>query len=167
MGGFLFVLGGILAGVFFAPLPFHVNVYFDVFSGKIGCNLRLFRFIKLLGGYLMPCAGGFAWHISNKKALLFTYLQMDEGRRSINEKDGFRIVKAQTVFEIGAEYILFTVAVQNALKGVALFSKSLQGFESKILLKNSDNFRAFIRITLHVRLWKQFLKLIKNAMVGG
>jgi len=167
MGGFLFVLVGILAGLLFAPLPFQVNVYFDVFSGKIGCNLRLFRMMKLLGGYLTPCPGGFAWHISKKKALLFTYLQMNEGRKSINEKDGFRIVKAQTVFEIGAEYILFTITVQNALKGVALFSSSLQEFESKIVLKNSDNFRAFIRITLHVRLWKQLFKLIKNAIIGG
>ncbi len=167
MGGFLFVLVVILLGLLFAPVPFQINVYFDVFSGKIGCNLRLFRFIRLIGGYLAPCPGGFAWHISKKKALLFTYLQMDEGRKNINEKDGFRIVKAQTVFEIGAEYILFTVAVQNTLKGASLFSKSLQSFESKIFLKNSDNFRAFIRITMHVRLWKQLVKLIKNAIIGG
>ena len=37
-------------------------------------GISLYEKIKLLGGYFTPCAGGFALHVSDKKARLISIL---------------------------------------------------------------------------------------------
>ena len=149
------------------PLRLHLDIYFDVSSGKVGAILRLFSKIKLLGGYITPCAGGCAWHISEKRAILFTYRQMQEGRRQFLEKSSVQLTKVQTLFEIGAEYLFFVKIVENLIKYLHFFSRPLQAYESKIVLKSGDCFRLFLRLEFRWMLLQQIFFMIKNLIKGA
>ena len=149
------------------PLRLHLDIYFDVSSGKVGAILRLFSKIKLLGGYITPCAGGCAWHISEKRAILFTYRQMQEGRRQFLEKSCVQLTKVQTVFEIGVEYLFFVKMVENLIKYLDFFSRPLREYESKIVLKRDDCFRSFLRLEFQWILLQQILFILKNLIRGA
>jgi hypothetical protein len=54
---------------------------------KLAFCVRAYRFIKLLGGYIATYKGGLAAHISDKKAVLIPYSDLD------NERKRFSVIK--------------------------------------------------------------------------
>ena len=149
MGGFLIFLGIVLLLIF--PIYISIDLYFDVVSGKIGCQISLYERIKLLGGYFMPCAGGFALHVSDKKAELFTYEQIEAGRKQISFVNGVRLTSIRWIAEISPEYLLGVWAVDNLFKTLFFFRNEKPIMESEIYL-NESGFRVFGRVCLRFNL---------------
>lgn len=167
MGGFLLCISAILLLLILIPIRLRFDVFFDVSSGKVGATLHLFSKIKLLGGYITPCSGGCAYHISERRAILFTYRQMQQGQKQFFEKSSIRLTKVQTVFEIGVEYLFFVKMVENFIKYLDFFSKPLQEYETKIVLKGCDCFRLFLRLEFRWGILQQLTFMIKNLIKGA
>jgi hypothetical protein len=146
MGGFLFAFFSlaVVSLLVFLPIFVSVDVYFDVVSGKIGCQLSLYEKIKLLGGYLQPCHGGFAFHLSDKKAKLFTYRQIDEGRKQVAIDRVFTIVSIRTIFEIAPEYLFGIYTLESLAKLIWLFFPQTPTIENRVVLQE-EGFRIFLR----------------------
>ena len=149
MGSFLIFL--VLALLLIIPIYISIDLYFDVVSGKIGCRVSLYEKIKLLGGYFTPCAGGFALHVSDKKAKLFTYQQIEAGRRQLSFESRLRIRSIKWIAEISPEYLFGVWSVDNIIKVMFFFKNQKPILESTICLKESG-FRIFLRMSLRFTL---------------
>ena len=158
MGSFLVFL--IVVLLLIVPIYISIDLYFDVVSGKIGCRISLYEKLKLLGGYFTPCAGGFALHLSNKKAKLFTYGQIEAGRRQLSIEGGLRVASIRWIAEIAPEYLFGVWTVDNMLKSVLLFQRQKPILESAIYL-NESGFRVFMRTTCRFTLLAMLIGLVE------
>ena len=60
-----------IALIFVLPLVISVYIYYDNINKRLFIAIYLFKYIKLLTGYIIPREiGGFYFHISNKKAII-------------------------------------------------------------------------------------------------
>ena len=158
MGSFLIFLMIVL--LLIVPIYISTDLYFDVVSGKIGCQISLYKKIKLLGGYFTPCAGGFALHVSDKKARLFTYQQIEAGGRQLTFESGLKVTSIKCIAEIDPEYLFGVWVVDNLLKTALLFQRQMPILESAVYLKESG-FRIFLRASLRFTLIAILQGLVK------
>lgn len=161
MGSFLLAIS-ILLFVILLLLPVTVTIetYFDSSTNKIGCLILLYGFIKLLGGYLAPCPKGVAFHVSDKKALIFSYKQMEEGRKRFSPKSGIRLNNAYVYVQTGAEYLLQALYVEQIVKWIALFGKQ-RNVISRITLHHGDSLHIYAKFSVQTRATRQIIELIK------
>ena len=158
MGSFLIFLMIFL--LIIIPIYISIDLYFDVVSGKIGCRVSLYEKVKLIGGYFTPCAGGFALHLSDKKAKLFTYQQIEAGRRQLSFESGIKVHSIRWIAEIAPEYLLGVWTVDNLLKTALFFQRQKPILESAIYLKESG-FRLFTRASLRFCLLSILVGLVE------
>ena len=60
-----------IALILIFPLVISVYIYYDNINKRLFIAIYLFKYIKLLTGYIIPREiGGFYFHISNKKAII-------------------------------------------------------------------------------------------------
>ena len=142
------------------PIYISIDLYFDVISGKIGCQISLYQKIKLLGGYFTPCSGGFALHVSDKKARLFTYQQIEAGRRQLSFESGFKITSIRWIAEIAPEYLFGVWTIDNLFKTLFFFRRRKPILERALYLKESG-FRIFARTSLRFSLLSILLSLVE------
>ena len=128
------------------PIIFHLNLYLDAKSGKIGCNIKLLGIITILGGYLLPCPGGFAWHISEKKAILFSYQAMNDGRRKLSTDKVIHVRSIQLILEISPQYLIPISIADGIFKIITPLVYRNTYLNSEIFLQHEDVFRAFGKI---------------------
>lgn len=151
-----------MALLLFIPIYFYTDVYYDIRDKKLGFCLTLYDKIKLVGGYATAIAGGVAFHISQKKALLFTYRDMDEERKKYSPQKGFHLKMVALAIETGAEYFLPTLFLQKTAKAcVAFFAENKRILRSEIALLNDDCFRVFGKIKVRITIFSQLCILIK------
>ena len=169
MGSFIFMLSllVVLLLVLLVPLYIQINAYFDVTSGKVGCVISLYGKIKLVGGYFSPCPNGFAFHISNRKAILFSYNQMHEKQKQFSSRIQSKISSIQLLAEIGPEYLLQSYLIDNFLKLQLFTARKEKIFHSKICLKNSDAFRIFLKVSIKLQLLSELFVWIKYLFRRG
>ena len=166
MGRFLVFLMVVI--LLILPIYISIDLYFDVVSGKIGCQVSLYEKIKLLGGYFTPCAGGFALHLSEKKAKLFTYQQIEAGRKQLFFESGLKITSIRWIAEIAPEYLFGVWTIDNILKTMLFCQRGKPMLESAMYLRESG-FRVFTRATLRftlILLLVGFVKYLYRRIKG-
>ena len=156
-----------VGALLFMPILLRVDLFFDFQCDKVGTNLSLYGLIKLLGGYATPCPNGIAFHISNKKALVFSFRQMGEEQKGFSQKHGLRLRKIQTAIEINAEYFLPCYAVAEIGKLVLLFKENAPSFENKVSFIADENIRLFARLSLSTFLAKEIFLNVKYILFKG
>jgi hypothetical protein len=90
----------------FLPLALKIVAHYDMNRKKFCFSIYLFSIIKLFGGYVATYPGGFAVHISKKKALLLPYNQVNNERKRFSFMNTFRLHSFVLMTETGAEYLL-------------------------------------------------------------
>jgi len=155
MGGFLFAsLALAIIGIFFLPIFIRAEFYFDLQSNKIGCRISLYGIAKVLGGYISPCAGGFAFHVSNKKAIFVPFQEWAKGQKSFAEKHGIRLRTVKAVVDADVDMLFPIFTIQELTKGVLLFFKNTPTLKTDVRFTNSENFRLFLRADFSTSLMK-------------
>ena len=139
-------------------------MYFDVASGKIGCNICLLGKIKLIGGYLSPCPSGFAWHVSKRKAFIFRYKDSNERRKKLSS-GAFKVSVINLIAEVSPNYLLGTSFIGGLFAALDSYKSGKQRIEIRILLNEQECFRVFARIALKTSLFLQ-LKLAVQYLSG-
>jgi hypothetical protein len=158
-----------------APIIFQLNVYFDTSSSKIGCSIMIYNKIKVLGGYFSACPGGFAFHTSDRKAMLFTYQQTEAARKRLSKSNIVKVRSINVITETAPEYLVGISIIENIVKGYILFYEGARNnramIKTKILLKGEDVLRVFLKISFQATIiqqifyWMQYLfrRLMKNG----
>lgn len=161
MGSFLISFMLILfLCIFFLPILFCINLYFDTKSEKIGCNIMLYGVIKIVGGYLFPCAGGFAWHVSKRKAVIFSYRNINDERQKLSTNKAFHLCDIQMITEISPQYLISVSMLDGVIKILVPALYRNTRLENTILLREEDGLRVFAKIQFTVQVWRLALKYL-------
>ena len=103
MGKPLFIILSIL--FLLLPIYFESDTYYDVSRRKFVFSLRLYKCIKIVGGYLATYKGGLALHISKNKAILLPYAEWKEEQKRVSILKIFRLHSLKIQFETNSDYL--------------------------------------------------------------
>ena len=161
MGSFLLaILILLFAILLLLKVTVTVETYYDSSCNKLGCVILLYGFIKLLGGYLAPCPKGVAFHVSDKKALIFSYKQMEEGRKRFSPKSGIKLNNARIYVQTGVEYLLQALYAEQVIKWIALFGKQ-RNVISRVTLHHNESLHIYAKFSVQTRATRQIIELVK------
>ena len=160
---YLFIAFAVLILLFF-PIFLSADVYYQIRNKKVGFCISLYGKIKLVGGYISTYNGGFAIHLSEKKALLTGYREMEERRKNFPFQDFFTFQKISLNIRTGAEYFLPLYALNLINSIVLCIRPALQErIKSKLGIENGDELKVSARVVLKMTIFKQLKGFIKYA----
>lgn len=90
----------------FFPIYLQMDGHYDMNRRKFAFGVYLYGRLRVLGGYVGVYPGGIAVHVSEKKAYLIPYNQMNSERKRFSFMRTFRLVSFVLTTETGAEYLL-------------------------------------------------------------
>lgn len=148
--------------VLFFPILLDADLYYQIRSKKLGFCISLYGKIKIVGGYISTYYGGLAIHLSEKKAFLTGYREMEERRKNFPFRDFFTLKKISLHIRTGADY-LFPLYTLNMVKSIftCIRPEYKKLLYSNLWLENGDELRLSARITVKITLFKQLKALIK------
>lgn len=83
------------------PLFLDINVLYLSERKKMFIGVYLFGFIKIIGGYVQKINEGFSFHVSEKKAFIFSYKNLFGAKEKIKPFMDYHFIKIKTVTETG------------------------------------------------------------------
>ena len=130
---------------------------------KLAFSISLYRFIRVFGGYIATYQGGLALHVSQKKAILVPYKQLNKESKRVSIIRTFRLKKINTTIETGAEYLLPSAYLQVIFR-ILFFAMGgkKEKIENNIWLTDGDTLRVTVNFTVRFNLFMLFVKLIKS-----
>ena len=108
MGGlFLFTkLFSILMIILFFPIFISGSIHLDFKRRKYAFCLKLYEKIRIFGGYATLYTEGIALHVTNKKAVLLPYKDINAKRKNFSFIKTFELISIKTIVESPAEGLL-------------------------------------------------------------
>ncbi len=151
-------LGFLLAFIFVLllvlPIILVTHLHVDLDKKMAGFSIRLFGFIKLLGGYIRPYAGGIALHVSKNKAILLPFADWKTEQKRISFYKCFRLIACDITTESGAEYLLPLSLVEI---GTRVFFFVNGGKKEKISnnfwLTDGNVLRISLRVAVYINIY--------------
>ena len=122
------------------PIFLRINLYFDEEQKKLYYGLRLYGVLKIYGGYLTLSKEGLIVHLTDKKATIIPYNQLNDEKKRFQITKGFQLLNYSQTTETSNDYTLAGV----------LFDSFLQILSTQYLaiLKNKKHFIKFKTRTL-------------------
>lgn len=158
---FLFGISGVAFFIvlLFLPISLKFVAHYDMNRKKFCFSVYLFSFLKLIGGYIATYQGGFAIHVSDKKAFLLPYSQINNERKRFSFMNTFRLVSAVLTTETGTEYLLQSALAHTALR-VLFFAKGgeKENIQNNLWLTEGD----VLRVSFFVKMKFTLFILLKN-----
>ncbi len=150
----------------FLPIPLKTNVHYDMNRRKFCFSVYLFYFIRIFGGYIATYKGGLALHISNKKAILLPYAQINNERKRFSFVKTFRLKSLTITTETGAEYLLPIALAHTGIR-TYFFAKGgkKEKIEQNLWLTDGDVLRVSLTFVVHFTLFmllREFVKFLKE-----
>ena len=135
---------------------------------KFAFVMHINKFFRVLGGYVATYHGGFALHISEKKAILLPYKEMNSKRKKISVVRTFRLKALAITMETGAEYILQMTALQEIFEGIFLsMGGKREKLERNLWLTDGDVLRISVSFVIRLNLYmimRNILKFLKEKV---
>ena len=143
----------------FLPIFLRTAVHFDMNRRKLCFALYLFGFLRIVGGYIATYKGGLAIHISEKKAFLLPYSQMEKERKKYSFIKTFHLSAFTLTTETGAEYLL-PVSLAHVILRTYFFAKGgkKEKIENNLWLTDGD----ILRVSMDVTVWFNILMLMRE-----
>ena len=166
---FFFLIAALLiAAILFFPIYLETDAHYDMNRKKFAFAVYLYKHIPIIGGYVATYPGGIALHVSQKKAILVPYKQLDSQRKKFSIFKTFRLKGFNLTTESGAEYLLITSAA-HALLRTAFFIKGgkKEYIENNLWLTDGDVLRISLNCLLYFNLYillKSFVKFCKEKI---
>ncbi len=173
MGKFFFsnpIFIAVLIGIALLFLPIYLTLdgVYDLNRRKMAFAVRLYKFIKILGGYIATYTGGLAIHLTKNKAVIVPYLQLNNERKRFSFMGTFRLKSCLLTTETGAEYIPLAMLVHATTRTYyTLKGGKATGIENKLWLTDGDVLRMAFRFTVSFNLFivlKMFLAFLKEKL---
>ena len=156
----------ILALLFF-PIYVKMDGHYDMNGRKLAFSIALYRFIRILGGYIATYKGGLAMHISPQKAILLPYKDLERERKHFSIMRSFRLKEINITTETGPEYLLWSAAMQTAFRGAfLLLGGNKEKMENNLWLTDGDILRLTMNFTIRLNVFILLRRAMK-AIIGG
>ena len=154
----------------FLPIPLRVDVYYDMYRRKLSFSIYLFKFLRIFGGYIATYKGGFAIHISNKKAIILPYSKLNSERKRFSFVRTFHVKSLTQTTETGAEYLLPIALTHIGIRAYYLMlGAKKDNLEQNLWLTDGDVLRESISLVVHFSIFmllKQFFRFCKEKWYG-
>ncbi len=171
MGRLFFILAIVLISVLFLlffPVYLETDGHYDMNGRKLAFSVNAYKFIKLLGGYIATYPGGLAVHISQKKAILIPYSQVNNERKKFSIIRTFRLKTLVVTTETGAEYLLPVSLVQAVFRAVFIgMGGKKEKLENNLWLTDGDILRFSVTFMVRFNLFiilRNFLIFLKEKI---
>ena len=150
--GFLIVF--ILFLLLVLPIILVTHLHLDVDKKMAGFSIRLFGFIKLLGGYIRPYKGGIALHVSEKKAILLPIEDWRTEQKRISFYKCFRLIACDITTESGAEYLLPLSLAQICARIIFFISGGKkEKISNNVWLTDGNVLRISLRLAVYINIY--------------
>ena len=157
MGRLLFTLSFMFVSTIvtlFLPIFISADFHYDMNRKKFAFSLFLFNFLRILGGYVTTYKGGIAIHVSEKKALLKPYSDMEKDRKRFSVIKTFRLKSFQLTTETGAEYLLPITLAHTVLRTYFFtIGGKKEKIENNLWLTDGDVLRISLNVVLSFNLY--------------
>ena len=169
--GRLFLVGiavGVILLLLFFPIFLSLNVHYDLNRKKFCFSLNLYKKIKLIGGYVAPCPKGIALHVSEQKAILVQYTEMESERKKFSFFKTMRLYRLTVVTETGADYLLgvYFLSLLGQILGV-IKEGSANAVKTGVWLVNGDVLRISARVVWLFNgctILKEWIRVLKEKI---
>ncbi len=164
---YLLAISGIVFLLFF-PVYIETDAHYDMNRRKLAFAVFAYKIIPIIKGYAATYKGGIALHLSEKKAVLIPYSQMESERKRFSFIRTFRLKTFILTTESGAEYLPLTAVAHAALRSFFFIQGGdKKGIENNLWLTDGDtlkiSFNCLVRFNLYILL-KNFLKFSKEQI---
>jgi hypothetical protein len=158
----------IIVILLFFPIVLEGDVHFDLDRKKLGFVLYGYKVFKLIGGYVTVYPYGIALHISDKKAILRPFSDMDSERKRFSFIRAFRVLSCSLTTESGAEYFLPLSAIHTALRPVLLSLNSKKGkLHNTLWLTDGDQLKISMNMVTYFNLFILLRAFFKAKLKKG
>lgn len=156
------IVGIVVIFLLFVPMTLKFVAHYDMNRKKFCFVVYLFSFIKIIGGYIATYKGGFAIHISKKKAIVLPYSQVNTERKRFSFVNTFKMHSLDITTETGAEYLL-PISAAHVISRIFFYTKGgkREKIENNLWLLDGDVLR--ISCTLIMK-FTMFI-IIKNIVL--
>lgn len=165
---FFFLIVISLGLVLFLPIVVETDAHYDMNRKKFGFAVFIYKFLKIVGGYVTTYSGGFAVHISPKKAVLLPYERMNSERKRFSFIKTFRLVSFNLTTETGAEYLLPISTAHTFLRAYFFATGGDKDkIENNLWLTDGDVLRVSLNSVLYFNLYillRNFIIFLKEKM---
>ena len=150
MGGlFLFTkLFSILMIVLFFPILISSSIHLDFNRKKYAFCLKLYEKIRIFGGYATLYSEGIALHVSNKKAILLPYKDLDANRKKFSFIKTFELISINTIIESPAERLFSITSFRSVFNILKYFIPKLKNCSVSIWISEKENLKINSQCTL-------------------
>lgn len=158
----IFALLSAVTVLLFVPISLKIIAHYDMNRKKFCFVVYLFSVLKIIGGYIATYQGGFAVHITRKKAFLLPYSQINKERKRFSFIRTFQLRAFHITTETGAEYLL-PLAWIYTLLNIYFFAKggNKGKIKNNILLSDGDVLRVSASFLMRFTL----LTILKNTFI--
>lgn len=160
------VFGGLL--LLFFPIFLETDGFYDMNGRKLAFSVKVYKFLRVMGGYLATYRGGIALHISPRKAILVPYSDLDNERKRFSIMRSFRITSLKITVETGAEYLIYTLLVQTIFRLYFLSQGGKrENLRNNLWLREGDVLRISLHFVIRFNLFilmKSFFKSLKEKV---
>lgn len=129
---------------------------------KCAFVVHLNKLIRLFGGYVATYKGGLALHISEKKAVLLPYKELNDERKKVSIVRTFRLKALSITIETGAEYFVSMAALQECFQWLFLIlGGQKEKLQRNLWLTDGDVLRISVSFVIRLNLYmiiRNFLK---------
>lgn len=157
-----------IAAILFFPVYVEIDAHYDMNRRKFAFAVYAYKAIKIIGGYIATYTGGLAMHLSQKKAILIPYSEVDSERKKFSFVKTFRLKKLTLTAETGAEYLFLATAVHTALRIFFLIKVGdREKIQNNLWLTDGDVLRLSLNSLLYFNLFillKNFLTFLKEKI---
>ena len=150
----IFIVSLSILGILFFPVYLETDAHYDMNGRKLAFSVRAYKIIKLIGGYVATYQGGLAVHLSNRKAVLIQYSDMDKERKRFSILRTFRLKTLVITSETGAAYLL-PVALSQVAFRVYFFAMGgkKEKLENNLWLTDGDTLRISVHFIVRFNLF--------------
>lgn len=162
-----FVIGGSVLGVLlllFFPIYLEMDALYDMNGRKLAFAVKVYKFLRIVGGYMATYRGGLAIHVSPRKAILLPYSDMENERKRISIMRTFRLKSLDITAETGAEYLLY-VSLAQAIFRIYFLSKGgkKEKLSNNLWLREGDVLRISLNFVIRFNLFILLRNLFKSV----
>lgn len=151
-----------IAAILFFPIYVEIDAHYDMNRRKFAFGVYAYKTIKIVGGYIATYTGGLAMHLSQKKAVLIPYSQVDSERKKFSFIKTFRLKELVLTAETGAEYLFLSSVVHTILRIFFLIKVGdREKIKNNLWLTDGD----VLRLSLNSLLYFNLFMLFKNFLI--
>lgn len=151
-----------VAVLLFFPIYIKTDMHYDMNGRKFGFYISAYGVIKLLGGYIATYQGGLAVHVSDKKAILIPYSDLNNERKRFSVIRTFRLKTLNLTVETGAEYLIGISFFQSLFRIIFfVLGGKKEKIENNLWLTDGDVLRVSIDFTVRLNVYILLKNLIK------